>query len=203
MPTITGIEIVRGAARVYVDGVAALRVPKAHFEKIPLREGEEIDLEAYAERLASVQLGDAWEAALTLLEHSDRSAKSLADALRRRGYAEPAVEAVLQRLRETGLIDDARYAKRMAELQSKTPVGLYAFKRRLRARGISDDDAEEALSRFDADQQRDACLSAAQRLFRKYEALPPREGKAKLSQALARRGFPWDAVESALEQLFE
>jgi len=203
MPVITGIEASRGAVRVYIDGVAALRVPKSHFEKLPLREGEEIDLDAYTDRLASIQLGDAWESALTLLERSDRSAKSLGDALRRKGYAAPAVDAVLERLRESGLIDDARYAQRMAELQSKGPVGLYAFKRRLRAKGISDDDAEEALAHFDEDQQRDACLAAARKLFHKYEALPPREGKAKLSQALARRGFPWDAVESALNQLFE
>jgi len=29
--------------------------------------------------------------------------------------------------------------------------------------------------------------------------LPPREAKAKLSQALARRGFPWDAIREAVE----
>ena len=62
---------------------------------------------------------------------------------------------------------------------------------------------EEALSAFDEEQQRAACLEVAQSLFRRYAELPRREGRAKLSQALARRGFGWDAIESTVDQLFE
>ena len=54
---------------------------------------------------------------------------------------------------------------------------------------------------FDDDQQRIAALQAAQKLYRKYEALPEREARAKLSQALARRGFGWDAIESAVDEV--
>ena len=68
--------------------------------------------------------------------------------------------------------------------------------------GVLDIDST-ALSAFDEDQQREACLLAAQKLFRKYEALPPREGRAKLSQALMRRGFAWDAIEGVLDQFFD
>ena len=110
---------------------------------------------------------------------------------------------MVARLTESGLIDDARYAQRMAETQVNKPVGIYALKRKLRAKGISEADAERALEAFDDEQQRGAALEAAQKLYRKYEALPPREAKAKLSQALARRGFSWDAIESATDGLFE
>ena len=202
MATITGIETARGLVSVYADGTLFLRVRKAHFEKAPLREGEEVDPDAYVDRLAQVQFNDAWEAALTSLERSARTRREIGDSLRRRGYVAPVVEAVLRRLDETRLIDDARYAGRMAELQSKKLVGVYAFKRRLKAKGISDDDAAAALEAFDDAQQQAACLEAARKISQKYEALPPREGKAKTAQALARRGFGWDAVESALDQLF-
>ena len=201
MSVITGVEATKTMVSVYADGTLLFRVRRAHFEKCPLREGENVDPEEYAARLSSVQFADAYEAALTLLECSDRTAKSLGDALRRRGYAAPAADAVIARLRENRLLDDARYAERMAELQSKKPVGVYAFRRKLKSRGVSEADAEAALEAFDGEQQREACLEAARRLYKKYEALPPREGKARLSQALARRGFGWDAVESAVEQL--
>ena len=102
-----------------------------------------------------------------------------------------------------GLIDDARYAQRMAELHAGQATGVYAFKRKLMAKGISEDDAQEALAAFDDDQQRAACRVAAEKLWRKYEALPRREARAKLSQALARRGFGWDAIESVLDDLVE
>lgn len=203
MATITGIEIDRGTVSVYADGALAMKLKKVYFDRQPLKEGDEVDIEVWENRLAPAQFNDAWEAALTSLDRSARTEKELRASLKRRGYVAPVIDAVAERLKETGLIDDARYAERMAELQSQKPVGLYAFKRKLMSKGIAEDDAAEALAAFDEDQQRDACLEAARRLFRKYEALPPRESRAKLSQALARRGFGWDAIESAVEQLFE
>lgn len=203
MATITGIEFDRGTVSVYSDGALALKVKKVYFDRQPLKEGDEVDIEAWENRLAPLQFNDAWESALSSLDRSARTEKELRASLKRRGYVAPVIDAVAERLKETGLIDDARYAERMAELQSQKPVGLYAFKRKLMSKGIAEDDAAEALAAFDEDQQRDACLEAARRLFRKYEALPPRESRAKLSQALARRGFGWDAIESAVEQLFE
>ena len=203
MSTVTGVEIVRGMACIYIDGGLAMRVRKAHYERLPLEVDQEIDLEAYENRLSSIQFPEAWEAALNSLDRSARTGHELQQSLKRRGFVSPAVDAVMERLRETGLIDDARYAERLAELQANRPVGFYAFKRKLRAKGISDADAEEALTAFDDDQQRDACAAAARSLWRKYEALPPREGKAKLCQALARRGFGWDAIEHAMDQLFD
>ena len=203
MAVVTDIRVNRGIVEIDVDGRAVLHVRKQHFARCPLSPQEEIDLEAYLGSVAAAQFADAYEAALTSLDYSARTAKEIADSLRRKGYVPPAVDAVMARLKENGLIDDARYAERMAESQAKKPVGLYAFKRRLRAKGISEEDAEDALAAFDDDQQKDACLAAAQKLSIKYEALPPRERRAKLSQALARRGFGWDAIESAVDALVE
>ena len=203
MPTVTGIEEKRGFMEIWADGRALLRLRKAHFAKCPLREGEEFDAEAYVDRVAAVQMADAYEAALTSLDARALSSKQIASSLRRKGYVESVIAAVVERLTENRLIDDARYAQRMAEVQSKKPVGVYAFRRKLRARGISEDDAEEALAAFDDEQQQEAAKAAARNLFRKYEALPRREGRAKLSQALARRGFSWDCIESAIDELFD
>lgn len=203
MAVITGIEVIRGRVVVQADGATIARLPKAHYEKCPLHEGDEIDPERWLERVAEVQRADAYEAALTQLDYSARTEKQLTDALRRKGYVAPVVDATVERLRAAGLIDDARYARRMAETQAAKPVGIYSFKRRLMARGISVDDAEDALARFDDEQQRDACRAAAQGLWRKYAALPPREARAKLSQALARRGFGWESIEAVVDEFIE
>ena len=203
MAIVTEIREIRGLVEVVVEGAVLARVRKAHFEKLPLSAGDDIDAAAYLDRLAAIQFSDGYEAALTSLDRSARTAKTLSDSLRRRGYVPPAIDAVIARLTENGLIDDARYAQRMAELSASKPVGIYAFRRKLRAKSISDEDAAEALSAFDDDQQRDAALEAARRLYRKYEALPEREARAKLSQALARRGFGWDAIESAVDDVVQ
>ena len=202
MAIVTGIRENRGIVEIDVDGRTVARVRRQHFAACPLEEGQTLDVDAWLDRVAAAQFPDAWEAALTSLDRAERTARDIARSLSRRGYVPAVVEAVNARLAETGLVDDARYARRMAEQQAQKPVGLYAFKRRLRAKGISDDDAEDALAAFDDAQQRDACRAAAQKLLRRYAELPEREGRAKLSQALARRGFGWDVVEGVTDELF-
>ena len=203
MAIVTAIVERRGIVEIAADGHTVARVRKAHFARCPLVEGEEIDEQAYIDKVAAVQFADGYEAALTGLDYAARTAREVAATLRRKGYVEPCIEAVVARLTESRIIDDARYAERMAELQSRKPVGVYAFRRRLRAKGISEQDAEEALAAFDDAQQQEAALAAAEKLYRKYAELPAREGKAKLSQALARRGFGWDAIESTVDRLFD
>jgi len=203
MAIVTEIRENRGMVELVAEGATVARVRKAHFDKCPVAVGDEIDESAWLGRMAAAQFSDAYEAALSCLDRSERTARDLANALRRKGFVQPAVDAVLERLTENGLIDDARYARRMAELSAARPVGLYAFKRKLRSKGIRDDDAEDALSAFSDDQQRAAALQAARKLYKKYETLPEREARAKLSQALARRGFGWDAIEGAVEEMNE
>ena len=203
MAVISDIRENRGIVEIACEGVTFARVRRAHFQKCQLEIVAVLYVEAYLERVAVAQFADGYEAALSSLDFCSRSGREIANSLRRKGYVQPCVDAVVARLTENGLIDDARYAQRMAEVQSAKGVGLYAFKRKLKAKGISDDDAEEALSAFDDAQQQAAASEAAHARWRKYEALPLREARAKLSQALARRGFGWDAIESAVEEIVD
>ena len=201
MAYISEIRETRGQMEISADGSVLFRVRKKHYAKLPLQVGEEIDPEAYLDRLAGIQFPDAYEAALTSLDFSARTAREIGQSLRRKGYVQPAIDAVIARLTESGLIDDKRYAERLAETTVHKPVGVYAMKRKLRAKGISDEDAEAALGAFDEEQQLQAAKDAAEKLVRKYLALPAREAKSKLSQALARRGFSWDVVREAVESV--
>ena len=119
-----------------------------------------------------------------------------------KGYVQPTAEAAVNRLVENGLVDDHRYAERVAQGQLSKPVGAYAVRRKLMAKRLPEDVIEAAMQGFDSTQQEQACAEAAAKLARKYASLPVREGRAKLSQALARRGFSWDAIHIAVESAF-
>lgn len=201
MGIVTGLREFRGVVIVALDGCDALRVRRMHFEKRPLAEGEAVDPQAYEDSIAAIQLADAYEAALTALDSRARTARELERALLNKGYVRPAVEAAVERLRENRLIDDARIAGRIAESSAGKPVGVYALRRKLKAKGISDEDADAALEAFDDDQQQAAARRAAEKLLKRYEGLPRREARAKLSQALARRGFGWDSVRASVDAL--
>lgn len=199
MNTITDISERRGIMEIYVDGCVGLKVRKTHFAKRPLEVGETVDLDEYENLIAGVQFADAYEAALTSLDHSARTAKELERSLLSKGYVPSAAAAVIERLTENHLIDDRQLATRIAESNTTKPVGVYALKRKMRAKGLSEEDVSAALESFDDAQQLTAARQAASKLYRKYSSLPAREARAKLSQALARRGFPWDAVREAVD----
>lgn len=199
MAHVTEIRELRGLVQLSLDGVSWIRLRKKHFLKRPLEEGEVIDPEEYLSTISAIQASDCYEAALTMLDMAAQTQNDLIRKLIFKGYAAPAAEAAVRRLCEIGLVDDRRYAERIAQSQLKKPVGAYAVKRKLMAKRLPEEDIEAVMEDFDSQQQTDACRAAAEKLWRKYKTLPVREGRAKLSQALARRGFSWDAIASATD----
>ena len=199
MGLVTGVEIVRGGAAIYIDGTLFLRLRKADFEAFPVSEGDDLDEEEYTDRLCAHQSKAAYEAALTALDRRDMTASGMRALLRRKGFLPAVAEAVAGRLVENRLIDDRRYAAQYVERRKNTPTGVYALRRGLKARGIDEETAESAVGVVDEDQQLEQAKALVERLQRRYEGLPSREKKAKLSQALARRGFGWDVISAALD----
>lgn len=201
MAIVSEVREVRGLMEISLDGVCWLRVQKKHFRLRPVQVGSVLEPEAYLDSLAAVQLADCYEAALTMLDQAAQSSKALQAKLMRKGFVEAAACAAVERLVSNKLIDDQRYAERIAQAHLNKPVGAYALRRKLLAKHLDEEAVEAAMEGFDEAQQAHACKQAAEKLWRKYSALPPREGRTKLSQALARRGFSWEAVRSAVEEI--
>ena len=201
MAITSDIREYRGLIEISLDGVVWLRVRKKHFAQRPLEPGQAVDTQVYLDAMSALQAADCYEAALTMLDQAAQTAGELCEKLVRKGYVSPAAEAVVERLRENRLIDDARYAERMAQAQLGRAVGAYAVRRKLRAKRLSEETIEAAMEDFDDAQQASACREAADSLWRKYSALAPREGRAKLSQALARRGFGWEVIRAVVDDL--
>lgn len=201
MGMITGIEEARGRVTIYVDGVVFLKLKKKEFDELPVEEGEDLDEDDYMNRLCAKQANPAYESALNLLTARDMTAHDMISALRRRGYLAPVAESVCARLTENRLIDDSRYAQRYVELRQDSAIGKYAMKRKLRAKGIDENIAEDALETLDDESQLATAKELAKKLSRRYENEEPYARKSKLSQALARRGYSWDIVREAVESL--
>jgi len=199
--TVTGIEEKKTHVVIYVDRSEFLRLKKKDFAALPLQEGDEICREEYIDRLSAIQAKPAYEAALTLLTSRDMTAHNLCQALMRRGYVAPVAQSTCNRLIENGLINDERYAQRYVELRQNAPVGRYAMRQKLRAKGIDTDTADEALEQLDDKQQLESAKALAQKFARRDEGEEPYKKKSKLSQALSRRGFSWEIVKEAVESV--
>ncbi len=203
MAIVTNIEERRGMMIVDADGRRLCSVKRRFFKQLPLQVDEAIDEEEYLDRLAQLQLNPCYEDALSLLDFSMRATGEMRKKLQLKGYLPPAIDAVIERLLSSGLLNDADFAERMVQQQAGKPVGFYALKRKLRAKGVDEEAAEAALENVDEDEQVAAARALAEKSLRKYGGLERREARAKISQALARRGFTWDAIGRAMEGLFD
>lgn len=203
MGVVSEIKEYRGRVSVSVDGRLLVRLSRRHFQKCPLEEGQAIDDEAYLSEVAELQYPEAYEAALSRLESCARTEQDMRIALSRKGYVDLAVDRVLMRLTRAGLLNDQEYAQRFVESRAHRLVGRYQISRQLRQKGVDRDTVQAALEQIDDEQQQSAALSLAQKLSGRYAGQPARSARAKLSQAMARRGFSWDDISWALSQLEE
>lgn len=202
MPVVTGVYRQKGLVRLWADGRCLCSIDEKTFDSYALSEGDAIDPDEYLDRLAAVQCKRAYEQALSMLDRCARSEKQILDALSRRGIVPGAARAAVNRLRENRVLDDQALARRFVELQTEKPVGRCAIRQKLRQKGISEEDAEAALDTISDQMQSEAALEIARKLYPRYEGQPLRAARAKLGQALARRGFGWDDIGRALESIF-
>lgn len=84
----------RDWATLCANGVELITVRAKDLKAHPVREGEELDAEEYAARVAPGQLADAYEAALCMLDRSAKTAWQIENSLRQKGFVPPCAKAL-------------------------------------------------------------------------------------------------------------
>ncbi len=194
-------EVSRRRRQLYlltIEGGEDVQVDVRTFDESPYREGADITEEQLNALLAASQYNRARERALYLLGLRDYACKELEQKL----YAEadPAVAAsVVARLREVGLLDDERYAARLARSLSE---GKHYPRRRieqeLRRRGVDPLTAQTAAEELDGEDFEQA-LALLERKY--YNKLNDPDDRRRVTAALARRGFSYGAIRRAMDAL--
>jgi regulatory protein len=123
--------------------------------------------------------------------------------LERRAGEESFVPPVLQRLKRSGYLDDARFALEFARSHARTRhQGKYRIARELRARGVPDRHVESALESVFSEGDESALLRArVERRRRSLRGPMNQRQYASLYNNLLRAGFPADAIRSELHRL--
>lgn len=150
---------------------------------------------------AARQLGRA--IALRLLEKRLRSRAELEAALRRRGVSAENAVAVVGGLRRIGWIDDARFARAwVRDRLALRPSGHRRLRAELLARGVSPEDAEEALAALlPAGKEQALALEQARGRLRRLNGLAPVVARRRLVAWLRRRGFESATIARILRVL--
>ena len=144
------------------------------------------------------------EATLELLERTLRTRHDLERRLKEKGFAAGEIAATLDRLTEVGLVDDVEFARTwLAGRWGRRPSGWRRLQQELRAKGVSQEDAERAREllseRGGAPDEVHSAAKLAAQARKRYARLDPQVQRQRLYALLARRGYDSDVIRRALE----
>ena len=165
-----------------------------------IRVGQNTDEPTICKWLSESDYVRAKSRALWFLDRSDHSEKSLYDKLLRADISPEACARAIARLKEVGLLDDIRYAKRLAERLTEANVSKREAYAKMSAKGLPRDVINAALKETDADEG----AQIAALIRKKYRTkLEDPENILKVYAALVRKGFSYGAVRDALKRYSE
>ena len=170
---------------VYLDGEFAFGL--ARIVAAWLYVGQQLSDEKIADLQTDDNLEAAYQKALRLLSHRERSRAEITQKLQQQDMGEEVIQAVLERLERSGLVDDQRFARTwVANRAEFRPRGRRALAYELSRRGIDRQAVQTALNDLDEDS---LAYEAAQKQARRWRDLGWNEFRNRLYGFLARRGF--------------
>ncbi len=136
------------------------------------------------------------------LSRSMKTRHQLATILKKREIPEDIANSVLDRFTEAQLIDDAAFAR--AFVSSRIAVSgksKSVIARELKQKGVSAQDAEQALSSIDAELEDQTAYSVAKKRYQQLSTLEPEVRRRRLMGFLMRRGFSSQLTARILRDL--
>jgi regulatory protein len=176
-----------------------IRLSGGRFFAIPeeAAAGLEVGLEladADIDRLAGIdQYFRGREKAMRMLAIRGRSRREIDDALRALGVRDTVRAGIVRELEESGLVDDARFAREFVSVRKDTRrLGPHRLKHDLAKLGLSKPVVEQALDQFGAGEQEAMARALAERVA---GSAPPNEKTLRRVIAmLKRKGYDYAVV---------
>lgn len=196
--TITDIQPARkGMSRIYIDGEFALSLDTRALQENAVYAGMEIDDDELCSLIERCGYRRAKEKALWLLSGQDYSRQGLFDKLRKEA-PENIAEEICDKMEELGLIDDEKYARRLAhDLFYVKKLSYRGVVYKLMEKGIDRDLCEEIADEFEIDPVEQLIELIEKRYSDKLE---DEKLRRRTIAALQRLGYNWGDIKSALEE---
>ena len=158
------------------------------------------DMELTTEEIKNLKFDSQYQRArsraLWYLDRMDYTEAKLYEKLILKGFDKKASAAAIKRLKENGLVDDRRYAERLAERLLESRVSKREALQKLLYRKVPINIAKEVLEGFSVDEEE----QILELLKTKYASkLELENGYQKVYAALIRKGFSYSSVKSAFK----
>ena len=173
------------------DGAASKRRRTKSELKLNLIDATITQLPVMDEKNKEIEAADAAkQVLLRRLSHAPRTRKELAKDLKDKDISDEVANVALDRFEEVGLINDQALASNYVSSQhERKGLGKNALRQQLRAKGISDDMALEAISQISDDQEFQAAFALACKKIRSLQRDDAKTQLRKIVGVLARKGY--------------
>ena len=134
-------------------------------------------------------------AAETFISSSVKTEKQIKDKLKKLGYLDEIIDSTLEKLKGYGYVDDGDFARRFTTTY-KGVKGKKLIKLELKKKGVSDVDAENAVSEIQSQQE------TVDKLAEKYLKNKEKDKNniLKCYKYLLSKGFDYDEAKQAVEK---
>ena len=184
---------------VYLDGEFAFGL--ARIVAAWLHVGAELSDEKIARLQAEDEQEAAYQQALKLIRYRPRTEAELRKNLNKHFVPPETIEAVIERLRSTGLVDDARFAQGWVENRAELrPRSRRALAFELSQRGV---DAQTIAASLETIDEEEMAFQTALKRARRLQTLDWRSFRQKMTQYLSQRGFNYEVSSQAVTRAWE
>ena len=187
------------------DGAASKRRRTKSELKLNLIDATITQLPLMEEKNKEIEAADAAkQVLLRRLSHAPRTRKELAKDLKDKDISDEVANVALDRFEEVGLINDQALASNYVSSQhERKGLGKNALRQQLRAKGVSDDVALEAISQISDDQEFQAAFALACKKIRSLQRDDAKTQLRKIVGVLARKGYSSNLAFSVAKEVIK
>jgi len=201
---ITAIRVGKGRGKrvnVFLDGKFAFSLEDEVVVTESLQVGQELSAGQIEALARAEHFRHCFNTAARYLSYRPRSESELRERLHWRGFDDNSIEAVIARLKEQGLVDDAAFAQFWKDnRESFSPRSRWLTRLELRRKGIANEIIDQVVNTVNDDN------SAYQAALTKARNLSPTDYQdfhRRLGEYLKRRGFGYGVINHTIQQLWQ
>ena len=195
MPTVTKLEIQKNnktRVNVYVDDEFYCGMEAITALAVGLKEGRQVTADQLKEGIYQSEVRICFTKSVDYLSRYMKTCRQLQGYLKRKGFSQEVVQATVDKLKDYGYIDDARYAQLYTEQNSKSK-GSRRIRQELLAKGVDRQNAE-LYSTIDDEDMLHTATTLADKYMKNKQADTPT--LVKLQRYLVYRGYDFDIINT-------
>ncbi|QOR67083.1 recombination regulator RecX [Cytobacillus suaedae] len=170
--------------------------------KFQLKKGLQLDELDLTEIQFEDDIKKAYNQALVFLSYRMRSEKEIVAHLKSKEVDDQVIPDIIHKLTSLNYVNDLEFAKAYVKTQINTSSkGPGIIKQELFEKGVSRDIVESSLELFSREEQVETALKLISKIQKKGNKVSKIQQKQKTEEMLMRKGFSWDIIQIANEEV--